>query len=164
MRGLKIISNWYFHEDHLQGIINPKCQLSIISGWRDVANFKMCLIHTKILQIRIWICYLNIFLDFYTTELKLSEIEEWSVNSVMDRKNVFGCRKFQLPSWVSLFRSTILPKFRVHFPRNARLFLQKWYMFVKLKFSTYQIWKNIMGHTNTKKISLRVALFLECKP
>ena len=50
---LKINSNGYFHEDHLEGVINPKCQLSIISGWRDIADFKMCKIQTKILQTRI---------------------------------------------------------------------------------------------------------------
>ena len=37
---LKIISNGYFYEDHLEGIINPKFQLSIISGWRDIAGLK----------------------------------------------------------------------------------------------------------------------------
>ena len=50
---LKIISNGYFHENHLEGIINPKFQLFIISSWRDIADFKMPKIETKILQIRI---------------------------------------------------------------------------------------------------------------
>ena len=53
MEVLKIISNGYFHENHLEGIINPKFQLFIISGWRDIADFKMPKIETKILQIRI---------------------------------------------------------------------------------------------------------------
>ena len=39
MEVLKIISTEYFHEDHLEGIINPKFQLSIISSWRDTADF-----------------------------------------------------------------------------------------------------------------------------
>ena len=158
---LKIISNGYVHEDDLEGIINPKCQLSIISGWRDIANFKMCKIQTKILQNRIWIWY--IFLDFYATEPKLSEIEEWTVNFVMNRKKLFfGCQTFELISWMRLFQSTILPRFRVNFPKIAWFFLQKQYTVVKLHFSTYQIWKNIMGHTDTEKINLWVALFLEC--
>ena len=55
-------------------IINPKFQLSIISGCRNIADFKMCKITTKTLQTRIWVYY--IFLDFYATELKLPEIEE----------------------------------------------------------------------------------------
>ena len=38
---LKIISNGYFHEDHLEVVINPKFRLPIISGWRDIADFKM---------------------------------------------------------------------------------------------------------------------------
>ena len=71
---LKIISNGYFHGDHLEGIINPKFQLSIICSCRDIADFNMLKIQTKILQTRIWIYY--IFLDFYAAELRLSEIEE----------------------------------------------------------------------------------------
>ena len=71
MEVLKIISNGYFNENHLEGIINPKFQLFIISSWRDIADFKMTKIETKILQIRILICY--IFLDFYATELTFSE-------------------------------------------------------------------------------------------
>ena len=81
---LKIISSGYFHKDHLQGIINPKFQLSSISGWRDIADFKMQKKQTKIFQTRICICY--IFLDFYAKELKLSEIKEWTVTFVMNRK------------------------------------------------------------------------------
>ena len=72
--GPKNHSNGCFHENHLEQIINPKFQLSIINGGRDIVDFKMTKIETKILQIRIWICY--IFLDFYATELKFSEIEE----------------------------------------------------------------------------------------
>ena len=53
MEVLKIISKGYFLENHLEGIINPKFQLFIISGWRDVADFEMHKIETKILQIRI---------------------------------------------------------------------------------------------------------------
>ena len=45
----KIISSGYFHKDHLKGIINPKFQLSIISSWRDIADFKMYKKQTKIL-------------------------------------------------------------------------------------------------------------------
>ena len=71
---LKIISNGYFHGDHLEGIINPKFQLSIICSCRDIADFNMLKIQTKIFQTRIWLYY--IFLDFYAAELRLSEIEE----------------------------------------------------------------------------------------
>ena len=85
--GPKIISSGYFHEDHLEGIINPKLQLSIIRGWRDIADFKLHKIQTKILQTRFWVCH--IFFDFYATELKLSEIKEYTVTSVMNRKNNF---------------------------------------------------------------------------
>ena len=73
MEVLKIIANGYFHENHLEGIINPKFQHFTISGWRNIADFKMPKIETKILQIRNWIWY--IFLDFYSTELKFSEIK-----------------------------------------------------------------------------------------
>ena len=52
-RVLKIISNEYFHKDHLEEIINPKFQLSIISSWSDIADFKMHNIQMKLLQIRI---------------------------------------------------------------------------------------------------------------
>ena len=51
--GSKIISNGYFHEDHLQWIINPKFQLSIISSWRVIADFKVYQIQAKILQTNI---------------------------------------------------------------------------------------------------------------
>ena len=50
---LKIISNRYLHEDHLEGIRNPKFQFSMISGWHHFADFKMHKIQTKILQTRI---------------------------------------------------------------------------------------------------------------
>ena len=50
---MKIISNGCFNENHLEGIINPKFQLFVISGWRDITDFKMTKIETKILQIRI---------------------------------------------------------------------------------------------------------------
>ena len=50
---LKIISNGYFHEDHLEVIVNPKFRLPIISGWRDIADFKMYKIKINILQTRI---------------------------------------------------------------------------------------------------------------
>ena len=53
MKDLKIISNGYFHENHVEGIINPKFELFIISNRRDIADFKMRKIETKILQIRI---------------------------------------------------------------------------------------------------------------
>ena len=49
----KIISNGYFHENHLEGIINPKFQRFIINGWRDIADFRMCKIESKTLQIKI---------------------------------------------------------------------------------------------------------------
>ena len=49
----KIISNGYFHENHLEGIRNLKFQLFIISSWRDVPDFKMYEIETNILHIRI---------------------------------------------------------------------------------------------------------------
>ena len=39
---LKINSNGYFHEGHLEGIINPKCQLSIVSGWREILQILKC--------------------------------------------------------------------------------------------------------------------------
>lgn len=81
---LKVISKGYFHEDHLQGIINPQFQLSIICSWGYIADFKMHKIQTKILQTRIRICY--ILLDFYATELKFSETEEWTVTVVMNKK------------------------------------------------------------------------------
>ena len=74
MEVLKIISSGYFHENHLEGIINPKFQLFIISGWRNIAGFKMRKIEINISQTRILICYT--FLDFYATELKFSQIEE----------------------------------------------------------------------------------------
>ena len=51
MEVLKIISDEYFHENHLEGIINPKFQLFIISSWRVIADFKMRKIETKILKI-----------------------------------------------------------------------------------------------------------------
>ena len=47
MKVLKIILSGYFHEDHLEGIINPKFQLSIISGWRDIGDFKLHKIQTN---------------------------------------------------------------------------------------------------------------------
>ena len=53
MEDLRIISKEYFHEDHLEGINNPKLQLSITSGWRDIIYFKIDKIQTKILQTRI---------------------------------------------------------------------------------------------------------------
>ena len=37
----KTISNRYLHEDHCEGIINPKFQLSISSGWCHIADFKI---------------------------------------------------------------------------------------------------------------------------
>ena len=51
MEVLKIISDEYFYENHLERIINPKFQLFIISSWRDIADFKMRKIETKILKI-----------------------------------------------------------------------------------------------------------------
>ena len=53
MEVLNIISNGYFHENHLEGVINPRFQLFIISSWRDIADFKMCKIETKVLLNRI---------------------------------------------------------------------------------------------------------------
>ena len=45
----------YLHEDHREEIINPKFQLSIISGWCHIADFKIQKIQTKILQILIFV-------------------------------------------------------------------------------------------------------------
>ena len=73
-RVLEIINKLYFLEDNLEWIVNPKFQLSSIIGCRDIANSRTHKIQTKHLQTRIWICY--ILLDFYATELKLSEIEK----------------------------------------------------------------------------------------
>ena len=49
----KYAEKYAFHEDHLEGIINPKFQLSMISGWKDIADFKTDKIQANILQIRI---------------------------------------------------------------------------------------------------------------
>ena len=73
MEVLKIISSRYFHENHFEGIINPKFQLFIISGWRNIADFKMRKKEINISQTRIWICYT--FLDFYATELKFYKLK-----------------------------------------------------------------------------------------
>ena len=73
-------------------------------------------------RLRIWICYIFIYFhDFYAAKLKLSEIEEWAVNFVMNRKKL-GCQNFQLPSWMCLFQPEILSRFRLHFPKNACFF------------------------------------------
>ena len=53
MEVLKIISNGYFHEDHLESIVDPTFQLSIIRCWRDIADFELHKMQTKILQTRI---------------------------------------------------------------------------------------------------------------
>ena len=50
---LEIIKNQYFLEDNLKWIINPKFQLSNISGCRDIVNSKTHKILTKNLQTRI---------------------------------------------------------------------------------------------------------------
>ena len=41
MEVLKIIKKQYFLEDNLEWTVNPKFQLSDISGCRDIANSKM---------------------------------------------------------------------------------------------------------------------------
>ena len=41
MEVLKIIKKQYFLEDNLEWIVNPKFQLSDISGCRDIANSTM---------------------------------------------------------------------------------------------------------------------------
>ena len=159
---LKIISSGYFHEDHLKGIIYPKFQLSIISSWRDIADFKIHKIQTKILQTRISICC--IFLDFYVTELKLSEIEEWTVTFVMNRKKTF--------LGVIIFRRHLESTFfSLKFYRNLGSIPQKTHASFskaihqwKSHLSLYQISKNILELSSyTEKINLKVALFLKCK-
>ena len=122
----KINWNRYFHEDHLEGIINPKIQLS--SGWRDIADFEMYRIQTKTLQTRIWICY--ILLDFYATEL--SEIASLGVK-------ILSCHLI----------------FRLHFPKKHFFFLQEPYIIVNVHLSNYQTWKILWDiSNNTEKINL----------
>ena len=101
-------------------------------------------IQIKSLQTRIWICY--IFLDFYATELKLSEIEEQTVAFAMNRKKLFWVSKF----WAAVLNVSLsvrnFTEIQGLFPEKLMLFLQKPYIIVNLHLSTYQIWKNIMGH------------------
>ena len=171
MRFLKVISSGYFHEDHLKGITNPKFQLSIISiNWRDIADFKM---HKKcrprFYRLRIWICYIFVYFhDFYAAKLKLLEIEEWVVNFVMNRKNLF---------WVSKFWAFILNvSFSVRnfikiqgvgpFPKKHMFFFQEPLIhYWKPSFFYLPNLKKIFWDilNNTEKNDLKVALFLECR-
>ena len=63
---LEIIEKKYFLEDILDWIVNLKFRLSNISGCRDIADQEFTDQNLN--------CY--IFIVFYATELKLSEIEE----------------------------------------------------------------------------------------
>ena len=149
---LKNISSGYFHEDHLKGIIYPKFQLSIISSWRDIADFKIHKIQTKILQTRISICC--IFLDFYVTELKLSEIEEWTFLGVIIFRRHLESIFFSLKFYQNL--GSIPQKTHASFSKA----IHQW----KSHLSLYQISKNILELSSyTEKINLKVALFLKCK-
>ena len=153
MRFLKVISSGYFHEDHLKGITNPKFQLSIISiNWRDIADFKM---HKKcrprFYRLRIWICYIFVYFhDFYAAKLKLLEIEEWVVNFVMNRKNLFWVSKFwafilnvsfSVRNFIKIQGVGPFPKKYMFFFSRAIDTLLETFIFLLTKFE-----KNILGH------------------
>ena len=98
-------------------------------------------------RLRIWICYIFIYFhDFYAAKLKLSEIEEWAVNFVMNRKKRFWVSKFSAAILNVSFSVRNFIKIQGPFPKKCMFFFKShWYIIGNLHFSTYQIWKNILG-------------------
>ena len=100
---------------------------------------------TRILQTRIWICY--IFHDFYAIDRKLSEIEEWTVTFVMNRKKLcLGVETLSCHLKCVFFSPKFYRDSGSISQKRLFFFLQKPYIIGNLHLFTYQIWKNILGH------------------